>query len=148
MKNLIACLILLLSLTQEIHGQVRGIQGRIISEDLKTLPQVNIQSSDGVLFGKTDSEGRFRIDVPQSTHKLFFSWVGVEPVSVFLNNNCDTIEVIMMHAVSYDFMLPSKVDKRRLARYKKLPGIFLQAYNNGVFTKDSICYTRKFEPSR
>jgi hypothetical protein len=148
MRNLIVFLILLLLFAQEIQGQVRIIQGRVISEDLKTLAQVNIQSADGILFGKTDAEGRFKINVPQPTHELFFSWIGVEPLSVFLNNNCDTVEVIMMYAVSYDFMLPRKVNKRRLARYKKLPGIFSQAYNNSIFTEDSICYIRKFEPSK
>ena len=146
MKTLLILSILSLSLAQEIQGQVRVIQGRVISENLEPLPQVSIQSADEVLLGKTDSVGRFVISVPHLTNELLFRFVGFESVSVLLNSSCDTVEVIMLYSGSYDFMSPKRVDKHRLVGYKKLPDLFLQAHANGVFTKALICYTRRFEP--
>jgi hypothetical protein len=146
MKTLFVLSILSLSLAQEIQGQVRVIQGRVISEDLEPLPQVSIQSADEVSLGKTDSVGRFTINVPNLTNELLFNFLGFESVSALINDNCDTVEVVMLYSGSYDFMSPRRVDKHRLARCKKLPDLFSQAYANGIFTKASICYTRKFEP--
>ena len=53
-----------------LFGQTRTIIGRVITEDLEPLVMVHIQTSDTVLLGKTDIDGRFKINIPQETDKL------------------------------------------------------------------------------
>jgi len=89
-------------------GQTRLIQGRVISQDLEPLPDVHIQNKDTVLFGKTDINGRFKIEIPQQTQTLILSWIGFERTNIELKSDCDTLEIIMLYAGTYDFMSPKR----------------------------------------
>ena len=71
-KLSIIIILLLLTFYNNLVGQSRILQGRIISNDLETLPGVRIQNVDTVIFGETDLEGRFKIKVPQKTLKFFY----------------------------------------------------------------------------
>jgi hypothetical protein len=129
-------------------GQSRSLQGRVISNDLETLPGVLIQNSDTTIFGETDLEGRFKIEVPQKTQTIVLRGVGLEPTTITLNDNCDTVEVVMMLAGTYDFMSSNKIDRLRLKEFKQLPKLYLQAYTKGLFKKSTACYSRQFEPDK
>jgi hypothetical protein len=129
-------------------GQTRTLQGRVISQDLEPLPDVHIQNKDTILFGKTDINGRFKIGIPQQTQTLILSWVGMERANINLKNDCDTLEIIMLYAGTYDFMSSKKIDMERLKQFNKLHELHLQAYNKGLFSKETICYSNEFEPDK
>jgi CarboxypepD_reg-like domain len=138
----------LLLFDTNLCGQTRTIHGRVISQDLEPLPYVHIQNKDTILFGKTDLNGRFKIDVPQQTQSLFLTWVGFERKNIKLNSDCDTLEIIMLNASTYDFMSPKKIDRLRLKQFKKLPELHLQAYDKGLFSKETTCFSNEFEPDK
>jgi len=127
-----------------LNGQTRTIIGRVVSEDLEVLPEVNIQNSEKLLLGKTDIEGRFKISIPQGTAKLIFSWIGMELTEIKLHDKCDTVEVVMLYAGTYDFMTLRKVDRLRKKRFDNLPSLHSAAVRNGLFNNKNICYESVF----
>jgi hypothetical protein len=129
------------------NGQTRTIYGRVIDEELAPVPAATIRTPDKTLVGETDTGGRFKVEIPQNTQALLFSWIGYEPAAINLNN-CDTVEVVLMASGTYDFMSSKKIDKLRLRRFNKLPELHLQAYKKGIFNKEAICYTREFHPEK
>jgi len=148
MKTPIILILIIFNFNLNINGQTRTIQGRVISEDLEEIPQVCIQVKDTILVGKTDLEGRFKINIPLETNKLLFSFFCMEPALITLQKDCDTIEVILMKDGTYDFWSSRKIDKDRLKRFKKIPELHMQAYNKGLFKKKSVCFTREFIPDK
>lgn len=112
------------------------------------MPDVNIKNNDNNLFGKTDLNGRFKIEVPQQTQSLFLTWVGFERAIIELKRECDTLEIIMLPAFTYDFMSPKKIDRLRLKQFKKLRELRLQAHDKGLFSKKTTCFSNKFEPNK
>jgi hypothetical protein len=149
MKSTIVVLLVLLSISSELYGQSRTIYGRVIAaDDFLPIPGVWIKPTGKLLIGKTDNEGRFKISLPQHTQTLIFSWIGMEPATIKLNDDCDTVEVVMLGASTYDFMSSKKVDQLRLKQFNTLPNLHLQAYKKGLFAKQSVCYTREFEPEK
>ena len=147
MKIALILIAVLLSVSNRLTGQTRAIRGRVISEDLQALAYVSIRASSAEI-GKTDIDGQFKITIPQNTQTLLFGGLGMERAPIKLTGDCDTIEVVMLYSGSNDFMSPRKIDKDRLHMFNKLPELHLQAYNKGLFTKKSICYTREFEPEK
>ena len=147
-KLSIVILIALLTFYNTLVGQSRILQGRILSNDLETLSGVQIQNIDKIILGETDLEGKFKIKLPQKTQILLLSGIGLEPTTIILNDNCDTIEVVMILAGTYDFMSSKKIDKFRLKIFKQLPELYFQAYNRGLFRKSTVCYSRQFEPEK
>lgn len=129
-----------------LNGQTRTIIGRVISEDLEALPEVNIQNIDTLLLGKTDIDGRFKINIPQKTDKILFSWIGMEWTEIKLQNDCDTLEVVMMYDAIYDFMSSKKSDRLRKKRFNELPKHHSDAVKKGLFKNYDICYERFFKP--
>lgn len=127
-----------------LNGQTRTITGRVVSEDLEALSDVHIQNSEKLLLAKTDSEGRFKISIPQGTDKLIFSWIGMELTEIKLHDKCDTVEVVMMYDGTYDFMTLKKVDRLRKRRFDDLPNLHSEAVKKGLFKNNSICYERVF----
>jgi predicted peroxiredoxin len=49
-----------------------------------------------------------------------------------------------MYLCSYDFISPKKAGRLRLKRFKKLPELHRNAYNQGVFLTRIACYEQKF----
>jgi hypothetical protein len=148
MKKLKFSLTVLTFLTFQIYGQTRTIVGRVLSEDVETLPGVRIQILDTVLISETDIEGRFKIKISQDTNKLILRAVGMEPTTIQTNNACDSIEIVMMYDGTYDFISPQKIDRLRLKRFKKLPDLHLQAYTKGLFSTKTECVLRTFESNK
>jgi hypothetical protein len=145
MKITTILIIAVLFLTLKLNGQNRIISGRVITEDLEPLPMLDIKNSDTVLLGKTDMDGRFKICIPQETDRLLFSYLGMEWTEIKLRKGCDTIEVIMMYDVIYDFITLKKVDRLRKKRFDNLPNLHSDAVRNGLFENNVICYDRVFE---
>ena len=142
---------LLALLSFDIQGQTRIFQGIVITEDLEYLPYVDIKINDAKTVGKTDTSGRFRVEVPEKTEKAIFSFVGFEPAIINLKNSCDTLEIIMMYSGTYDFISPKKVNKLMLKRFKRLPELHLLAFGKGIFVTKSACYEQdfhKWDPSK
>jgi hypothetical protein len=48
-------------------AQDRTLTGKIISEDLETIPQANIQTLETTHIGTTDIDGNFEIKIPSGT---------------------------------------------------------------------------------
>ena len=72
----------------------------------------------------------------------------MERINIKLKNDCDTLEIIMLYAGTYDFMSPKKIDRQRLESFNKLPELHLKAYDKGLFSKKAICYSNEFEPHK
>lgn len=148
MKLSIVVIIALLAFNNNLVGQSRLLQGRVIPKHLEPLPGVRIQNGDTTIFGETDLEGRFKIKLPEETKTIVLRGIGLEPAIIILNDSCDTLEVIMILAGTYDFMSSNKIDRLRLKEFKHLPELYIQAYNKGLFTKSTVCYSRQFEPNK
>jgi len=147
-RSIIIALTILFNFSNRSKAQNRTLSGRIISEDLDTLPYVEIYNSDHVFLGKADIGGRFKINISAKTRTLIFSFLGVEATTVKLNDNCDTIDVVMMWLGTYDFISPRKVDRLRLKRFQNIPNIHLQAYRKGLFLTPTACYWEDFRPDK
>ena len=50
-----------------------------------------------------------------------------------------------MYIYTYDFISLRRAEKKRKKRYKKLSEIHKQAFENGVFETEHVCYNRNFE---
>ena len=142
---IITCFIILL-INLNLKGQTKIITGRVIDEDFETIAGAMIQNSDSILIGTADLDGYFKIEIPQETDTLLFSYVGMEWSTIKLNQNCDSVDVIMMYFAIYDFMTANRIDRLRMKRFKKLPELHYMAYKKGLFTTQQPCYKQDFVP--
>ncbi len=145
MKILIILILTLPFFSLNLNGQTRVIIGRVISEDLEPIPGLDIENSDNIPLGKTDMDGRFKISISQEADSLLFRYIGMERVDVRLKKDCDTVEIVMMYNVIYDFITSRKIDRLRKKRFDNLLNIHSKAVKNGVFEKKNICYERVFK---
>ena len=127
-----------------VYGQTRTITGRIIDEDFETIPEARIQNSDTVLLCKTDINGNFKIEIPIETKKILISWIAMEWKTIYLHDNCDHLDIILMYDAHYDFMSSRKVDRLRKKRFNKLPEIHKVAFEKGIFLTEKPCYRFEF----
>lgn len=144
-KLLIICIVLCVS-TSILYGQNKTIKGRVVDDDLETLPGILIVINDTVKIGRTDLNGFFQIDIPISVEKISFESVGLDPETVRLVDKCDEVEVVLMLSGTYDFTTLKRVDKLRMKTFKKLPKLHKQAFEKGIFKTDKACYTQEFIP--
>jgi hypothetical protein len=144
-KLLIICIVLCVS-TSIIYAQNKTIKGRVVDDNLETLPYVSIVINDTVKIGRTDLNGFFQIDIPISVKKISFRTIGIELASIELADECDEVEVVMMLSSTYDFMTLKKVDRLRMKRFKMLPELHKEAFEKGLFKTDKGCYTQEFIP--
>jgi hypothetical protein len=146
MKKLLIIFIVLSVSTCSLYSQNKIIKGRVIDDNLETLPYVSIVINDTVEVGRTDLNGFFQIDIPVSVKKLLFSTVGIDLASIVLVDKCDEVEVVMMLSSTYDFMTLKKVDRLRMKRFNKLPELHKEAFEKGIFKTENACYTQEFIP--
>ena len=147
-KLSIVFIIGLVAFNNNLVGQSRLLQGRVISNRLETLPGIRIQNGDTTILGETDLEGRFQINLPEKTQTIVLRGVGLEPTTITLNDTCTTVEVVMILAATFDFMSSNRIDRLRLKEFKQLPDLYIQAYKKGLFTKRTVCYSQQFEPKK
>jgi len=146
MKKILSILILLIFSICNIHSQNKTIKGRVITEDLETIPGVFIRINDTVEVGRTDLKGFFKIVIPFSQKKIKFMFLGLDPVTVQLVDKCKRVEVVMMMTPTYEFMSDKRAERKRKKRFKKIPKIHKQAFEKGIFGTKQPCYEREFEP--
>ena len=127
-------------------GQTRAITGKVIDEDLITIPDVRVQNSDKLRLGTTDINGNFKIELPLGTNELLLSFIGMEWTSIKVPMDCDNIEIIMLVDGTYDYMSNKKVDKERKKIFDEIPKLHSKAVTKGIFDNKSPCYTREFIP--
>ena len=126
------------------YSQNKTIKGRVISDQLESIPGAIIAINDTLVVGKTDVDGFFQIDIPITVNKIFFKYVGLEPTNIELVDKCDKVEVIMMLSGTYDYITLDKIDKLRWKRFKKLPRLHEEAFEKGMFKTKDACYKQEF----
>ncbi|TQI71214.1 carboxypeptidase-like protein [Gramella sp. Hel_I_59] len=146
MKKLLALLIISIVSIGHLNSQNKIIKGRVIDNNLETLPGVPIFINDTIKIGKTDLDGFFKIEIPANKNKISFKYVGIDPATIELDDRCEQIEVIMMLTGTHDFESLKRSEKERKKNFKMLPEIHKQAYNKGIFKIEQPCYSREFEP--
>jgi len=146
MKKILIIFIVLSVSTCNLYSQNKTIKGRVISDQLETIPGVLIIINDTIEVGKTDTNGFFQIDIPVSEKKILFKYVGLEPTTIEFIDKCDEVEVVMMLSGTYDFITLKKVDRLRMKIFKKIPELHKEAFEKGIFKTDKACYTQEFMP--
>ena len=146
MKNILIIFIVLSVSTYSLYSQNKTIKGRVISDQLETIPGVLIIINDTIEVGKTDINGFFQINIPVSEKKILFRYVGLEPTTIELLDKYDEVEVVMMLSGTYDFITLKKVDRLRMKRFKKLPELHKEAFEKGIFKTNKACYTQELTP--
>ncbi|MEA5260240.1 carboxypeptidase-like regulatory domain-containing protein [Arcicella aquatica] len=146
MNKLSITLILFLISIGNLYSQERMIKGRVIAENLEILPFASIMVNDTIEVGKPDVNGYFQINVPVSEQKIIFICVGFEVTHLSLDEKCNEVEVIMMDAVTYDFITLKRVDKLRKKRFNNLSKLHKEAFKKGIFKTDKACYKQEFIP--
>lgn len=113
---------------------------------METAIGITAFNKDTIEIGKTDLNGYFQIKLPKETDKLIFAGLGYEWATITVPKECETLEIILFLATTYDFMSPRKVDRHRRKEFKKLPELHSQAFRKGLFKTEKPCVSRKFEP--
>ena len=146
MTKLICTLILITASVCSSYSQNKSIKGCVISNRFDTLIEVVITINDSIEVGRTDVNGFFRIDIPDSVNKILFRGVGVDRTRIVLADKCDELEVIMLLTSSDDYMTLKQSDRLRKKRLKKLPEVRKEAFAKGIFKTNKACYTQEFIP--
>ncbi|GAA4336389.1 hypothetical protein GCM10023149_45080 [Mucilaginibacter gynuensis] len=146
MEKLLIALIFLTFSTCSLYSQNKTITGRLIDNDLETLPYVSILINDTIKVGKTDLNGFFHIDIAISVEKITFNTVGIEPATIKLVDKCNEVEVVLMLSGTYDFITLKRIDKLRMKRFKKLSELHKIAFEKGIFKTSKSCYIQEFVP--
>jgi len=141
-KLLISCIVLCFS-TSILYAQNTIVKGRVVNNNLETLPYVSIIIYDTVKVGRTDLNGFFQIEIPISVKKISIESVGLDPATVSLVDKCDEVEVVMMLSGTYDFITLKRVYKLRMKAFRKLPKLHKEAFEKGIFKTDEACYTQE-----
>ena len=113
MKKLSVIFLLFGGLTCNLYSQDITLKGRVIDENLETLPGVSIRISDTLEIGTTDLNGFFQVNIPVYEKKILFSSVGLDPTAIELSDKCDKIEVVIMLSGTYDFITLKQADRKR-----------------------------------
>lgn len=128
-----------------IYGQ-RTIKGKVIDVDNLTIPGVRIFENDTTQIGETDINGIFEITTSNDTNKLTFFWIGYDRTTISLSENCNYIEFILIATTLYHDISNQKIDRLRKKAFDKLPDLYLQAFNNGIFKNEKPCFEQDFVP--
>ena len=146
--KIILFLILFVSINvAETYGQ-RIVKGRIIDENFDELIGARIFDSDYNPLVDADFNGFFEVNISNETSKLVFGSVGYEHANIELSDSCNYVEIILLPSAHYDFMSSRKIDRLRKKEFNKLPQLHLTAIEKGLFTNETICYSREFEPDK
>lgn len=146
MKKCPIILLVLMLTAINLSAQNKTIKGKVIAEDLETLAITQIYINDTVLVGKTDMSGLFEIRIPNAVKQIALRNVGIETTVINLSDTCNSIEVIMMHSITYDFRTLKQVDRLRMRRFKKLPALRKQAFEKGIFSSHKACCYQQLIP--
>ncbi|TXE18397.1 hypothetical protein ES692_07050 [Psychroserpens burtonensis] len=124
------------------------ISGRVIGEDLEIGMGIKIFDNDTTEIGKTDFNGYFDIELQKNYEKIIFGGLGYEWTKIKLPVNCKNLEIILLNEVLYHYKSNRKIDRLRKKRFRKIPELHLQAYNQGLFKTEKPCLNQEFEPKQ
>ena len=82
--------------------QQKKISGIVKDKDGLALPGVNVQITGTTLGAITDIEGKFTIDVPAGSKSLTFSFIGMQPQEIVLENQTQLDVLMVESATSLD----------------------------------------------
>ncbi|WP_345230458.1 DUF5686 and carboxypeptidase regulatory-like domain-containing protein [Olivibacter ginsenosidimutans] len=100
-------IILLLGINQLLYAQALSIQGTVTSEDGQPIPFASIFKSNSTKGTSANSEGFFKLILPQGNHQLMISAVGYQSKTVSINlQHNDSLHVQLALAV---YTLPEVV---------------------------------------
>lgn len=139
LKALLIFIILALSTSVLSAQEFKIINGRIISEEFELLPKATIYDMDTSILGSTDKEGFFQIEIPIETDRLLLGYIGMEWMSIKIQDDCQNYEMIIMSDVIYDFMSMEKLKKKRKKRFMQLPKKHKEAFERGIFKSSDPC---------
>ena len=148
MKHTSILILSLLFHSLNLAAQNRIIHGRVLSEDLESLPRLKIRDSFDSILGETDLNGDFEISISRQTDSLFFCYLGMESADIKLNEDCDAIEMIMIYDGTYHYRSHRKIDRLRKERYDKIVDLHTKAVQKGIFESEYLCYQRSFVPNK
>jgi hypothetical protein len=129
-------------------GQTRTITGKVIDENLETLPGVRVGYRDTAQLTVTDLKGNFKIELPLEEEVLVLSMIGMEWTSIHVPSNCDHLEVILLADGIYHYKSHRKIDRLRKKEFDKLPQLHAAAVSKGPFVHHAPCFTREFHPHK
>lgn len=144
MKILTILFLALILSSSKIYGQTRIVSGKIIDEHLEMLGGIRIQSSDSIVFGNTDFDGKFKIEIPSGETTLIVRGLGYESTIIKLPTSCNYIEIVVMTSIIYDYISAKKIERLRRKRFEKLSDIHQIAYEKGLFLNEKACFEREF----
>lgn len=122
----------------------KTIKGRLIDQNLNTVPSALVYV-DTTAAGVTDGDGYFEIKTSINPAKVTFRAIGFEPTSINIPSPCTYVEVVLFYYVNYHYKSHRRTDRVRKREFKKTNDIHTQALHRGIFTNDTICYSRYFE---
>jgi hypothetical protein len=146
MRIILVFFMLCFSVVSIYAQEYKTLVGIIIDEEINVLSNVSIYSADTTFLGSSNDTGFFSISVPMSTSELLIAAMGMEWVRVKIDNNCTVLEIVMMIRVIYDFVPLRVINRKRRARFRKLPMIHKEAFRMGVFRSESPSVNYVFEP--
>ena len=120
-------------------GQESIITGKVLDEDLIALPGVLIKSNSKEI-ATTDINGNFKFKITLEIKNLEFFFLGMESEKIVIRENCNNIELIMLGQSTYCLMsLKAAERKIKRNRKRKLPKLYIEAYENGMFDNKQSC---------
>lgn len=125
------------------NGQ-RLIKGRIIDENFQIPAYAGIYVNDTTKIGSADLNGYFEVTIPEGKRILTFRATGYESALIFFPKECENLEVILLLGATYDFKSSKKIDALRKQRFNKLPSIYLEAFQKGIFKFEKPCFKQDF----
>lgn len=124
------------------------IKGRIIDEDFKIPAYAGIYVNDTTKIGSADLTGYFEVTIPEGKRILTFRATGYENAIISIPKECENLEVILLLGATYDFKSSKKIDALRKQRFNKLPSLYLEAYQKGIFKSEKPCFNQEFVPHK
>lgn len=138
--KIIFLVILLLIFKPTTFAQSRLIEGALIDVNFRPIPFASILI-DTIKVSETDVWGKFKLSIPDNTHSITISGVGLSRRNIILSNDCNYLEIILHYGGGcYLSKSLKEVDKIKKKEFKKMPSLHKKAFEQGIFSSPKPCY--------
>lgn len=130
-------------------GQGRILTGKAIGSEFRTTKDntpYNFWDLNGAkifwkdsLIATADEKGRFRIELTKEIDSIRIGFIGMYPEKIRITDSCDSIEVILIPDVIYDFVTVRKEQRLRKRDRAILPDLYKEAFEQGIFGREEPC---------
>lgn len=103
---------------------------------------------DTLQIGVSGLNGDFTIELPANEEEIEIGMLGMETASIRVPATCSHVEIIMTMSGTYHYRSHKKIDRIRKGSFDKIPELHAQAFEKGVFTSPTPCYTSAFKPEK